>query len=540
MSRRWLWVLVAVAIVVGIALRCEHAERRLFWGDETWTALRVSGHTYVELRAAFDDRLHSTKSLTTFQTYDPRRGVGYTVGGLAKEEPQHPPLFYVIDRYWAEFFGSSIPSLRAPAVFFSLTAIAAFAWFLIELGGSRAVGAAAAGAALMAVSPFFVDYAAQAREYSLWATMIAVTSALLLRATRKPAASIWIWYAIAMTIGLYSDLLMVCVLAAHALYIVVVARRREIVLPFAAASAVALAAFSPWLAVCATHAHTIEIEQAWGFNPYPLRLDFEKWIFNAAAVLFDAEYADMLLAPLGGLLLILMLYAAIRVLRDEAPRVWWLLVALGGVVAAQQILTDVVTHGHESTTARYLLPLWLVTLAAVAMFFGRRMLSEDKLRPAWFAGFCGVVALSMFSSILNSQAVVWWDNNDNTPSTTMAAQINASGAAPLVVSEGHWGEVLVMTHYVKPQTQFFLFKFLPPFPIPSKTPAFLLMPSKRTLAAFREHPGYDLVPVPIAPLTSRAVLTFHENVGAAQRGLSDRVRWDTAYLFRLETRVAKR
>lgn len=533
MTRRWLLIAVTAAIVLGIAFRLEHAQRRIFWQDETWSALRVSGHTYAELKRLFDDRLHSTSAVLHFQRYDARRGLGDTVEGLASEEPQHTPLFYAIDWLWARSFGSSVASLRAPSVVFGLLAIAAFAWFCWELTCNRSV--AAGGAGLMALSPFFVDYSGQAREYALWATMVAVSCAILLRTLRTNDAAGWVWYSIAMTAGLYADLLMVCVLFAHACYVAILYRHdRKVVIRFGTSALAAPTLFAPWIAVCLKHVRTIAVEQSWAFNPYPLRLDIEKWIFNAGTVLFDAEYVDMRLAIVAGALLLLTFYAVFRLFRDESRQVRWFVGTLGGAIAAQQILTDAVTHGHESTTARYLLPLWMALLAALALFFGRR---TSRLPM-----FVAILALSGYSCAVNSSAVAWWDNNDNTPSTTMAQRINASGPSPLVLSEGHWAEVLVMSHYVRSGTHFLLFKHRPPLrlPLPS-APSFLVMPSARTISLFRRRSGYDLVPIPIAPLTSQAVLSFHQGVKAAQLGLKNRVQWQSEpFLFRLEPRLAQR
>ena len=540
MMQRWFWCVVALAVVFGICFRVEHIERRLFWQDESATALRISGHVDPEFRSIFDGHTHPLSDIARFQEYDPHRGVAYTIRGLAVEEPHHPPLFYILDHYWAKEFGSSIPSLRALALIFGLLAIAAVYWFCLELTSSPLAGGAAV--ALMAVSPFFVNYAGEAREYTLWAMMISVTSALLLRVLRTRRRLGWVWYGLAMTLALYSDLLMVCVLAAHALYVFVrYYRDRKALVSFIVSSGIAVVLFSPWVIIDLIRSHRIAVEMAWGFYPYPPRLYLEKWIFNFGTVLFDAEYARMLLAPVAGCALLVLLYGAFRTMRDESASTKWMLGSLGGVIAFQQIVTDIAMHGHESTTARYLLPLWLALLVGLAIFFGRR-LTETSARtyPVWAGTFCAVVLVAGISSAINSQAVAWWDNNDNTPSTAIAAQINAAGPAPLVVSEGYWAEVMVLSHYVRPDTKFLLFKRYPPFPLHLTANSFLLDPSATTLAAFRREPRYQLVPIPIAPMTSSAILGFHHTLEKVEPKVTNLSSWRTDFLYRLETRVASR
>ncbi len=539
-SARWFWLVVGLAVVLGAFFRVEHIDRRLFWSDESWTALRVSGHTYIEVRHLFDGRIHTNAEVNRFQQADPFRGLSATASGLAAEEPQHPPLFYILDHIWALAFGNAIPALRSPALLFSLAAIAAVYWFVVELGGSAI--AAGAAAAIMSVSPFFVNYAGQAREYSLWALAISVTSALLLRALRRHSALGWVWYGLAMAVSLYSALLMIFVLIAHAIYVVVEkSEDRWSITAFAIAAVAAFVCFVPWLLVCVHGTHTIWAEQQWTRIPYPLTAFISKWAFNTDTVLFDAEYADMRLLPLAAVTLFVMLYTVFRVIRDERFRTWWLLVLLSVAIALPQILLDIATRGHSSTESRYMIPLWLSLLVAVALFFGRALgRSRSGGVPILpFAGLCAVLAVATFSSARNSMAVVWWDNDDDYPSTAMAAEINASGPRPLVVSEGHWAEVLVMSHYLAPDTRLLLFKGTPPFPLPIARRTFLLAPSARTLAAFAREPQYALTPTALAPAESAALLGFR---AAARKGHPGSAEGEAPadFLYRIQVRVARR
>ncbi|MBV8435601.1 MAG: hypothetical protein JO029_15080 [Candidatus Eremiobacteraeota bacterium] len=342
-----------------------------------------------------------------------------------------------------------------------------------------------------------------------------------------------------MTLALYSDLLMVCVLFAHAVYVIARHRNLRSLRVFAFAACASLLAFSPWAVICVRQRHQIAVETGWALSLYPPKLMLEKWLFNTGTVLFDAEYANMLLAPLAGLLLLVLAYAVFRFLRDENASTRWFVIALGGVIALQQILTDVITHGHESTTARYLAPLWVALLVVLALFFGRGI--AGGFRGGWIFAFCAVLALAGFSNAINSAAVAWWDNNDNYPSTTIAQRINDT-SAPLVLSEGHWTEVLVLSHYLEPQTRFVLFKSKPPSAWPPAANTFLLAPSTRTLDALASRPRLDLVQVPIRPLASDAMLSFHDALRKAQADVpgAQRLRWQNNFLFRLESRVATR
>jgi uncharacterized membrane protein len=512
---RWFWVIVFLAIACGTAFRIVHAESRLFWGDEGYTALRVSGHSMAQFRSIFSGSVYPTAAILRYQQFDPNTSYADTVEGIATEEPQHTPIFYVLERAWANLFGSSIPSLRAVAMIFSLIAVLAFYWMARELTNDRF--AAGAAAALLAVSPIFVDYGAQAREYSLYAAMTAVTSALLLRALRLRTGAAWTLYAVAAALSLYSDLLLVCVLVAHGIYVAVEYRKDvRTVRAFAIAFAVALITFVPWIVECIVHWRAIMAWQRPTLTPYPLSGFFVKWLFNVTATLFDGEYASLRFAPIAAAALAVLLYATVSLFRDQRRSVWLFVAALGVVITLQQVLPDAIVHGHESTTARYLMPLWLALLLAVALLFGkRRMVTPGgALRAAPFAAFCAVVLIEIAGSAINSAHAAWWDNNGEYPATLVAAQIDNASASPLVVSEGHWAELYELSHYVKPQVMFLLFNHQPPQRLPSAPVTFLLDPSRQTLAFFTHDASYRIEPVPVGSLVNAQSVQIHESARA--------------------------
>ncbi len=215
-------IAVVVALIFGLLYRIEHIERRQFRADESMTALRVSGRTFASFNRLFDGGIYSVNQVRAFQRVNPGLGATATVAGLAAEEPQSAPLFFVIDRWWAGMAGSSIVALRLPSLLASLAAIAALYWFCFELTRSHYISGAAA--ALMAVSPFFINYGAQAREYALWTFLLIAASAFLLRALRSERSSTWLWYAATMALALYADPLTLLVGGAHALYVLVLYR----------------------------------------------------------------------------------------------------------------------------------------------------------------------------------------------------------------------------------------------------------------------------------------------------------------------------
>ena len=493
-SVRVFWIVVAIAIVAGVFFQIEHVERRKVKADESVTALRVSGHTLAEVRTLFNGRTYSTTQILRFQRVDSSMPLTATVIGLANEEPQITPLFYVLDREWAEVAGSSIPSLRIPALLFGVAAIGAMYWFCLELTGDMLVAGAAA--ALIAVSPFFVTYGGQARQYSLWVAMIAVTSALLLRALRESSTRIWIWYGVTMALALYTDLLSLFVLLGHAAYVLIWYRRdRKRAAAFGIGAACALLAFVPWVVVVVSGHHTMARDLGWTNIPVSLRAYIKQWYFNVASILFDAEFANKWLNPVALAAALFLVYSFYRVQRDENRQTGSFLAALALPVTLGALALDIATHGHGSTVARYLIPLWFAALVSVAIFFGRRLITNGHLQASWFAAFCIVLGVTTLSSAINSAASAWWDNHD-LPSEFIGHTIAATDSSLVMADLNTNPIVLEMSHYVPHTTRFLLFAGAPPFTLPSGSTAYLLIPSKTTIDDFRKHPEYVLQRVP--------------------------------------------
>ena len=98
---------------------------------------------------------------------------------MVEENPHHPPLYYVINRIWGKIFGTSILAMRSLPAIISLLAFPCIHWLCLELFEESITGSVAI--ALIAVSPFHLAYAQEARQYSLWVVITLLSSEALLR-----------------------------------------------------------------------------------------------------------------------------------------------------------------------------------------------------------------------------------------------------------------------------------------------------------------------------------------------------------------------
>ena len=95
------------------------------------------------------------------------------VRGLSLEEPQHTPVYFLLQRAWVQAAGNSVAARRALSAIFSLLALALLGLLCQELLGRDA---ALVACALFAVSPFQLLYAQEAREITLWEAWLLLAS----------------------------------------------------------------------------------------------------------------------------------------------------------------------------------------------------------------------------------------------------------------------------------------------------------------------------------------------------------------------------
>ena len=164
---RRLSTLLLIAIVLGGLFRLINLSGKVYWHDETYTALYATGHNNVEaVDLVFDGQLKTAGDISQLQTAVPDRGVGR-------------PNTVVASRLVAAIAGI----LLIPATY-----------WLTKLLFSQTLPATVS-AAVVAVSPFQYLYAQEAREYSLWALPLLVACAVFVKALKDNRMGSWMLYA---------------------------------------------------------------------------------------------------------------------------------------------------------------------------------------------------------------------------------------------------------------------------------------------------------------------------------------------------------
>jgi uncharacterized membrane protein len=398
--------------------------------------LRVGGYTIPEVvQQAFNGQVISIADFRRqYLSPNPEKGVIGTINSLAVEDPQHPPLYYLMTRFWMQWFGNSVAAIRSLPALISLLVFPCTYWLCLELFNSSLTGWIAI--TLIAVSPFHVLFAQEAREYSLWTVTILLSSATLLQAIRLKTKRSWAMYALTLALSLYSFLFSGFVAVGHGIYVIATQsfRLSKTVIADLLASVVGLVAFIPWLWVVITHYPRLRDSTAWMTDTKMSLLQLASlWSLNISSIFFKSTKFDLILIPL---LLILVGYSIYFICRNTSKTVWLFILTLFGVTALGLIIPDLIYGGQRSLMSRFLIPCYLSIQLAVAYLLRTKIKFTIETWEQKFWVFVMIVLISggIISSAIISQSEVPWTKLKNARDYTIARTINQTKNSLLIVS----------------------------------------------------------------------------------------------------------
>lgn len=460
---RLLKLICIILIGLGIIFRFTNLGQKAYWFDETFTSLRASGYTDVEFVQKYgpNPTIVSVSDLQKYQSPQPEKNVVDTIVGLAKEEPQHPPLYYVLARFWAQLFGSSVPSMRVLPAIFSVLVLPCVYWLCLELFESPLTGWLAM--ALIAISPFHLLLAQTARQNTLWAVVTLLSSVALLRALRSGTRTSWLIYAATMVLSFYTFLFSALVAIGHGIYVLLLERFRltKNLVGYGIASLLALLLFLPWIATIFVFRSNVGSTTSWLAQQVSLLKLARGWVSNYVRLFIDLDI-DLSLGsgtPLLKLLPILLSmpillavlgYSFYLIYRNTPPRVWLFIFTLVGASWLPLALFDGFSAGGTtlSTTGRYLVPAYLgvhLALAASLAMITTRFSGSWRLhKPA--QAVLGLVFLMGTVSCVTYLSSDFWSNKTPSTMSPIVAGIVNQAERPLIVSDAWSGDLFSLSY----------------------------------------------------------------------------------------------
>mgnify|MGYP005840980493 CR=1 FL=1 len=450
---------LVVLLVVGIFFRFYNLERKIYWHDEVYTSIRSFGYTQEEVvQQVFDGRIIGIEDLQKYQRISPEKSLGDTINSLVKN-PEHPPLYYLLVRFWMQLFGDFMRTPRGLSVLFSLLVFPCMYWLCLELFKSPLVGWVAV--AFLAVSPFHALYAQEAREYSLWTITILLSSVALLRAMRLKTKFSWGIYGVTLALSLYTFLFSGFVAIGHGIYVVFREKLRlsKTIASYLVASGAGIIGFAPWVFVIITNFNELQGKTAWVNSQKDLSFLVKIWGLHVSAIFvdfcLDIDHPFTYLVP--PVLLIGVGYAIYLLYRHTPQEVWLFVLTLIGVTAIALILPDLLLGGRRSVSSRYFVPCYIGIQLAVAYLFATQIsvVSFSK-QKVWQGLMAILISLGIASCAVSSQADTWWNKVVGHRNSQIARLINQA-PRPLVISntsDTNTGNVISLSYLLDSKTRF--------------------------------------------------------------------------------------
>ncbi|HEY9727000.1 MAG TPA: glycosyltransferase family 39 protein [Chroococcales cyanobacterium] len=437
---RGLQFFIAILLVLGVFFRFANLDYKVYWHDEAYTSLRAAGFTRQEIdREIFTNRIIPAQELQKFQRIKPGSTAADTIHSLALEDPQHPPLYFLIARFWMQTFGSSLTASRMLPALLSLLALPFMYGLAVELFGSRLVAIVAT--ALLALSPFDVLFAQTARQYSLLTAMAIGNSFMLLRALRLSTWPNWLLYSLGSAIGFYTHPMYALTLVAHGAYVLLLSlplassklrlldwkswwKQSNQFWKYLLAVAGALLLYSPWLVVLKSNYQRFSATTDWTRASVELLYLVKLWILNVTCPFLDLDFGfDNVWTYLLRLLVVAAIALAIYAVCRQTPRSTWLFILITIFVPFLLLaLPDMLVGGKRSTVSRYLISCFPGLQLAVAYLLANKIVVGQWL---WRGVTVLLLAGSIASCTVSAFSDTWWDKDLSYSNAEVARLINA-------------------------------------------------------------------------------------------------------------------
>lgn len=425
----WLRAAIAIVLVLGIFFRFFNIDRKVYWYDEAITSLRISGRTRTEFVGEyFNGEIVGVEDILKYQQITPDKNWLDTVKSLTTSV--HTPVYFLLARFWVELFGNSVAATRSFSAVISLLAFPCLYWLCRELFELPLVAWVAM--AIVAISPFHVLYAQEARMYSLITVTILLSGASLLSALRVKKNFSWGIYAVSLVCGFYTHLFFAFVALGHGIYVLAMEGLRftKNLRDYLLASLASLLMLLPWMLTIFYNLETIKKGTSGALGRTPILSLIKAWIANLGQVFIDVGmgiYSAPIILILSGV----SIYYLYR--RSSKSAVLFILTSIAAT-AAFTILPDLILGGKVSTRSRYFIPCYLGIEIAVAFVLASNLVSANFYRrKIWSVIMALLISGGIVSCVMSSQADSWWNKGHSSYNPELAAIIN-QGTSPLLIS----------------------------------------------------------------------------------------------------------
>ena len=504
-NSRWLINLLAIGILLGIGFRFFELDRKLYWHDEAYTSIRAAGFTRQQIDdELFQNRIIPAPELQKYQQIKPGSTEADTIRSLALEDPQHPPLYFLMARWWMEQFGSSLIASRSLPALLSLLSLPLMYALAQELFASNLTALLAT--ALLALSPFDILFAQTARQYSLLTVVVIGSSWLLLRSLRLGGWQNWVSYSLVSALGFYTHPFFSLTVVGHGAFIIsywLFVKKRAVEghvtnSQFFLAVIAALILYIPWIYVLATNLERASATTDWTRVSPGLLYLVKLWTLSFTALFFDLDFGfDNIWTYVLRLPFLLLIAAAIyQVCRWTRSSTWLFILTSIFVPFLILALPDLILGGKRSAVSRYLISCFPGVQLAVAYLLASSLKSPQRF---WQVILALVFTASIASCTVSAFSDTWWSKDLSYFNAEVAKNINKEVIAnrsikdTIVISDRgndftNMGDLLSLSYLLDKDVRLMLLSQSPDMELLTKYSAPLVFrPSEKLRSALKRN-----------------------------------------------------
>jgi len=502
------WLLAV--IILGILFRFTNLPDKVFWVDEVSTIVRASGYTISDVTNSLASQdIVDRQTLMSSLTINSGRTLGDSLNALIKS-PEHAPLYFLLTRFWMQWWGDSIAVMRSLSAVFSLCALPSLYWLCQELFRRSQISWLAVG--IMSISPFYVAYAQEARPYSLWTVTILLSAASFLRAKRLNNRSAWLLYSLCLITSLYTSLFSIYLVAFQGLYLLAGINKKNLIIikNFIVIVALSLLAFAPWILVIINHLDLLHDNTSWMrgnfnladiiavyigtnllvFGDLPVSTDTNpiqiaiallvivvsclvgikfyprwqnKWLKLALLGLLSCslfiltryiylDWTTIIGALVAIAILSLSAYSIYYLITKTDKDRWLYIVCLMLSLPLPLLIVDIVNQGQSSTAPRYLIPLQLGILIAVAFTVANKL--NSKQHQAWQLLIAVFIVIGIYSNIRNLNTSPFYQKGRNINNPAIAKIINQDRKSLVIVEVSEAMDAISLAYSLIPEVKY--------------------------------------------------------------------------------------
>ncbi len=504
-NSRWLIGLLAIGILLGIGFRFFELDRKLYWHDEAYTSIRAAGFTRQQIDdELFQNRIIPAPELQKYQQIKPGSTEADTIRSLALEDPQHPPLYFLMARWWMQQFGSSLTASRSLPALLSLLSLPLMYALAQELFASNLTALLAT--ALLALSPFDILFAQTARQYSLLTVLVIGSSWLLLRAVRLRDWQNWVSYSLVSALGFYTHPFFSLTLVGHGAFVIsywLFVKKRAVEghvtnSQFFLAVIGSLILYIPWIYVLGTNLERASATTDWTRVSPGLLYLVKLWTLSFTALFFDLDFGfDNIWTYLLRLPFLLLIAVAIyQICRWTRSSTWLFILTSIFVPFLILALPDLILGGKRSAVSRYLISCFPGVQLAVAYLLASHLKSQQRF---WQVILVLVFTASIASCTVSAFSDTWWSKDLSYFNAEVAKNINKDAIAnrsikdTIVISDRgndftNMGDLLSLSYLLDKDVRLMLLSQSPDMELLTKYSAPLVFrPSEKLRSAFKRN-----------------------------------------------------